>query len=76
MPELPGDCLSHEILKVRPDTPIILCSGHSNQINEHRAGESEIMAYRSKLLDKREMAETVRKVLDATKGLMRGNDCK
>ena len=64
MPELSGDRLSHEILKVRPDIPIILCTGHSDQIDEVRAGELGIMAYRSKPLEKRELAETVREILD------------
>ncbi len=37
MPDINGIELAREILKIRPDIPIILCTGHSESTNEKRA---------------------------------------
>jgi CheY-like chemotaxis protein len=34
MPGMTGDVLSKEILRLRPDIPIVLCTGYSERINE------------------------------------------
>ena len=39
MPGMTGDVLSREILRIRPDIPIILCTGYSERINEDVARE-------------------------------------
>ena len=64
MPELPGDRLVHEIIKIRPTIPVILCTGHSDRMDEGKAMESGIAAYVMKPLVKKDLAVTVRKVLD------------
>ena len=64
MPGLRGDHLTKEILKIRPDIPVILCTGYSKQISKEKAEELGIRAFVMKPLTQRELADTVREVLD------------
>ena len=64
MPKMTGDKLARELMKIRPDIPVILCTGHSKLISEKQAKEMGIRAFLGKPILKRAMAETVRKVLD------------
>ena len=64
MPGLRGDKLAGEMLKIRPDLPVILSTGFSKQISEERAEEMGIRAFVMKPLTARELASTVRRVLD------------
>ncbi len=65
MPNMTGDKLAKEILSIRPDTPIILCSGFSEKIDAEKAKELGIREYIEKPLDISEFVVAVRKVLDA-----------
>lgn len=67
MPHLTGDQLTMELMKIRPDIPVILCTGYSRQISEKRAREIGIKAFLLKPVDKNDLARTVRHVLDAGK---------
>ncbi len=67
MPDIPGDKLNKEVLKIRPNIPIILCSGFSDHINEDMLKELRIMAYAMKTLYGVELIKTVRDVLDKAK---------
>ncbi|MBF0437569.1 MAG: response regulator [Magnetococcales bacterium] len=40
MPELSGDELAREIHQIRPERPIILCTGYSERINDETVAES------------------------------------
>ena len=60
-----GDQLARELLTVRPDIPIILCTGFSPKISEKQAKEIGIKAFAMKPLVGSDMANTVRTVLDA-----------
>jgi two-component system cell cycle sensor histidine kinase/response regulator CckA len=53
-----------EVMKIRPDIPIILCTGFSARITEERAKDMGIKAFVMKPLLIRDLANTVRKVLD------------
>jgi CheY-like chemotaxis protein len=64
MPDMTGIELAREILAIRPDTPIIMCTGFSHRVNEASAREAGISAFVMKPLTKREIAKTIRKVLD------------
>ncbi len=64
MPDLTGKELATELLKVRPDIPIILCTGYSSMISKENAEEIGIREFCMKPLDWRQLAKTVRKVLD------------
>ncbi len=65
MPRLTGTKLSEGMLAVRRDIPIILCSGYGSRGNAHDLGDTGISAFAVKPVDMRELAELVRKVLDA-----------
>ena len=64
MPNMTGDRFSQEVMKIRPDIPIILCTGYSHQISEEKAKEIGIKAFVMKPLVKRELSSIVRQVLD------------
>ncbi len=64
MPNMTGDKLAAEIMKSRPDIPVILCTGYSRRIAEHSAKALGIRAFAYKPLVKAELAKTIRNVLD------------
>jgi CheY-like chemotaxis protein len=64
MPHLTGDKLAQEILKIRPDTPIILCTGYSDKISEENVREFGIRKYIEKPIEMETLAKAVREVLD------------
>jgi PAS domain S-box-containing protein len=64
MPNMMGDELAAEIMKIRPDIPIILCTGFSGRISEEQALEKGIRAFIMKPLELQALADTVRNVLD------------
>jgi CheY-like chemotaxis protein len=67
MPNMTGDRLSVELMKIRQDIPIILYTGYSNKISKERALEIGIKAFNYKPVLKADLVKTVRKVLDETK---------
>ncbi len=67
MPNLTGMDLATELLNVRASIPILICTGHSDKVSLERARKAGIKAVLIKPLDKREMAEVIRRVLDAEK---------
>ena len=68
MPQLTGDRLAVELMKIRPDIPIIICTGYSERTSEEKAKEMGIKAFTMKPLTMRSLANTIRKVLDEEKG--------
>ena len=64
MPHMTGDKLSQEILNIRPDMPIILCTGYSERMSADRAQEIGIRKYIEKPNEKGTLARSVREVLD------------
>ncbi len=65
MPNMPGDSLAQTLIKIRPDIPIILCTGYSDRIDKKRAKGLGIKAFAMKPIVMRDMAVIVRKVLDS-----------
>jgi PAS domain S-box-containing protein len=68
MPNMTGDKLAIELMKIRADIPVILCTGYSKKISEESAAEIGIKAFAYKPLVKADLANTVRKVLNEAKG--------
>jgi len=68
MPKMTGDDLAIELIRIRPEIPVILCTGYSSRINPQNAMSMGVRAFLSKPVLKREMAETIRKVLDERMG--------
>lgn len=64
MPNMTGMELTKELLTLRPDIPIILCTGYSEHINEDKAKLSGVRTLLMKPVDLGEIAKTIRKVLD------------
>ena len=64
MPGMTGDELARKILEIRPEKPIILCTGFSKKINMEQAMDIGIRYYIEKPLNRYELAITVRAVLD------------
>jgi len=64
MPNMTGDELAVELMKIRPDIPVILCTGFSTRINEQKAKAKGIRKFVLKPVIKQELSETIRKVLD------------
>jgi len=67
MPQMTGDRLTAEIMKIRPDMPVILCTGFSHKMTEKKAKQHGIKAFLMKPLVLRDLASIVRKVLDQDK---------
>ena len=68
MPRMTGDELAAEILAIRPDMPVILCTGYSSRVSESRAREIGVRAFVMKPLTQSELAHTVRRLLDERPG--------
>lgn len=64
MPAMTGDQLVVEILKLRPDMPVIICTGYSSIITEKKAKQIGVHSFVMKPLDRAKFAEIVRKTLD------------
>lgn len=65
MPKLTGEQLAEAILSVRPDIPIILCTGYSHDIDEKKVQTMGIRALVMKPASKQKLATEVRRLLDA-----------
>ena len=64
MPDMSGLELARQLLSLRPDLPIILCSGFSNHLTEEEAHQIGIREFCLKPLDLKQLARITRKVLD------------
>ncbi|MBN1849488.1 MAG: PAS domain S-box protein [Deltaproteobacteria bacterium] len=64
MPKMTGAELSKEILKIRPDLPIILCTGYSETITKDEAKAIGIREFLIKPIIMSKMAKTIREVLE------------
>jgi len=64
MPNMTGDILAGELIRVRSEILVILCTGYSAKVNEQQAMAMGIRAFVWKPVMRREIATTVRKVLD------------
>lgn len=63
MPFIPGDELARDILEMRPDMPIIICTGYSDRLSSEEATRMGIRHYIGKPLLKSEIAEKVHQIL-------------
>ena len=64
MPYMTGKELASQILRIRPDVPVILCSGFSEQMDGEKAAKLGIRAFVMKPVVRSELAQIIRKVLD------------
>jgi YesN/AraC family two-component response regulator len=64
MPNMTGDMLAREILKIRPDIRIILCTGFSERISENKSASMGFKGFLMKPVIISELSNMVRKILD------------
>jgi CheY-like chemotaxis protein len=64
MPNLSGDKLASELVKIRPDIPILLCTGFSEKISEESTKALGIKGFLMKPIVKNDLAKKIRNVLD------------
>ena len=64
MPDMTGKQIAKEIMNFRPDIPIILCSGFSEDIDFDQAKNAGIRRFVPKPIDWKHMATTIRNLLD------------
>lgn len=65
MPDLTGIQLSNRLREIRPEIPIVLCTGYSHQLINRRPEELGLKAIVMKPIQTGELARTIRMVLDA-----------
>ena len=71
MPHMTGVELAPKLRDVRPDIPIIICTGFSEMIDEDRAREIGILGYVMKPILKDDIARTIRRALEEAHGKAR-----
>lgn len=64
MPNMTGEEFAKELISIRPDIPIILCTGFSERLNDEKAKSIGIKGFLMKPVVRSEMANMIRKVLD------------
>jgi DNA-binding NtrC family response regulator len=64
MPEMTGKRLVEEIIAIKADMPIAMRAGFRHLVDANRATAAGITAFAMKPLTKKEIAKTIRKILD------------
>jgi signal transduction histidine kinase/ActR/RegA family two-component response regulator len=64
MPHMTGDQLAQKMLDIEPNIPVILCTGFNQVITEEKALAMGIQKFVMKPVVKKELATTIRTVLD------------
>ncbi len=66
MPRMTGKALAREVMKIRPDKPVILCTGFSDQLSEDEGREIGIKSFILKPYKKEALAQAIRQAIDPT----------
>jgi CheY-like chemotaxis protein len=64
MPGMTGDLLTRELLQIRSDLPVILCTGFSKKMTQEKADQLGIKALLMKPFRLSELSKMIRQVLD------------
>ncbi len=67
MPHMRGDLLAVKMMEIRPDIPVLLCTGFSQIVTEQKAMEIGVKGLLMKPLVMKDLAETIRNVLESRK---------
>jgi signal transduction histidine kinase/ActR/RegA family two-component response regulator len=67
MPNLTGDKLALEVLRIKPDTPVIICTGFSERLNGNRLKDLGIQEYLMKPVNRSQLAKAIRGALDKSR---------
>jgi PAS domain S-box-containing protein len=63
MPNMTGDELARELIHIRPDIPVIICTGYSQTIDQKRAADRGIKGFVMKPMLLNEIAAAIRRAL-------------
>ena len=63
MSGLPGNLLAEELMEIRSDIPVILCTGYSSAVSKNDAMQAGIKAYLTKPIAIQVLANTLEKVI-------------
>ncbi|GBC61970.1 hypothetical protein DENIS_2933 [Desulfonema ishimotonii] len=63
MPGMSGDGLAREMIGIRPDIPVILCTGFSEKISREKVDTLGVRGFLIKPVNRKDLAETIRSVL-------------
>ena len=63
MPKMTGDTLAGELLRIRPDIAVILCTGFNEFTSPEEAAKMGIKGYLTKPVSARRLSNTIRKAL-------------
>ncbi len=63
MPVMTGISLAHEIMRIRPDTPVILCTGYSSIMDKEEINNVGIREIVIKPVTRRKLAATIHQIL-------------
>lgn len=66
MPQMTGDKLTEELLRIRPDLPIIICTGYSRRMSEEKARQIGAKGFLMKPLSFQDMAIMIRTLLNGS----------
>lgn len=64
MPGLTGDLLAQELLLIKPELPVILCSGYNDRISAQKIADIGVRQLLTKPLSLQEIAAAIRRVLE------------
>jgi len=64
MPNMSGEKLSAELVKIRPDIPVLICTGFSETMSEEKATSMGIKGFLLKPIVIKDLAQKIREVLD------------
>ena len=64
MPHMTGDRLAQKLIDIKPELPVILCTGFNESITEEKALSMGIQKFVMKPVVKNDLASTIRAVLD------------
>ena len=67
MPSMAGDQFAAELRNIRPDIPIILCTGFSDKLTRQKVEELGISEALLKPIVKHKLAEKIRTLLNGRK---------
>ncbi len=62
MPRLTGVELARALLEIRPDIPVVLCTGYSECVDEHTASTAGIRQFLMKPVSRETLTHTIRKL--------------
>jgi two-component system cell cycle sensor histidine kinase/response regulator CckA len=64
MPQMTGESLAAELMRLKPNVPVVLCTGYSELLSEEKARAMGIRQYLMKPLVMRDLGKTIRKALN------------